>query len=194
MQALKDFFAGIPAPLKKLLEWAFVVLVVAIIAKVTGVQLTTPPPPVINVTTPAPVVTVVSLDDVLPSVTVQGTDPATADAARARDPHGNRKLLIAIARMKAGKQYAKENPPLTESEGMHLARSVPQDKIEASIAAANIDWKTVDAAPVGGPFLDWLKAHPEIVQQIIQIILTLITLFAKAILSPFCPWIVLFPV
>jgi len=94
--------------------------------------------------------------------------------AGARD---HRPVLLAIARARAGARYAKDND-LDRSVGVALARAVPQADIEAEMKKAGLSFADV---PIGGPLqglLDWLAAHPEFLEKLVQLLLVLIPLFA----------------
>ncbi len=143
--------------------WPLIVIVLTILGSALGLHITQKDGGVLIVPeTPGPAFTATA---------------ANAEAVAAKDPDRNRKILVAIARIKAGRQYAKEHE-LAESAGIALARAVPDANIDAALKAATVDFSAVPVGGVLSDFLAWLQAHPEIVQKIIEIILMLIPLFA----------------
>lgn len=146
-------------------NWKFVATILTILAAVAGVKFTTKEGPS---NLPPEVIVIIPGDDPAPNVVL-----GKSDAAR---PHS---ILYALCKIKAARLYAAEKD-LPFGAALHMARSVPDDKIASAIAEAKVN---LSGAPVGGPLqnlLDWIAAHPEVVQQIIQLILMLIPLFADA--------------
>ena len=148
------------------INWKFVALMLTIVGGIFGVKFTLQQGPP-NV--PPEVIIIVPGDD---SNAWMAQGPA---AVEARD---NRPVLFAIARIKAARMYHQEHPDTPFLQCLGLARAVPEAEVVNAVKAAGIKF---EGMPVGGPLqnlLDWIAAHPEVIQQIIQIILLLIPLFA----------------
>jgi len=96
---------------------------------------------------------------------------------QAKAGNNNRPVLTAIAKVRAAKLYAAEKD-ISFLSALTLARHVPDEQISAAAKEAGLSFESV---PVGGPIkdlLDWMAANPEFVAKLIQIILTLVPLFA----------------
>jgi hypothetical protein len=129
-----------------------------------------------NAMTKAPVVNVPPAVDnylLMPSP----VDLDVAAAMQAAPGQGHRPFLMELAKIKAGRRYAAEHG-MSDREGITLMRAIPQPDVDAAIAKANFSF---DAAPVGGPLtglLDWLKANPQFLENLVKIFLLLAPLFA----------------
>lgn len=103
-----------------------------------------------------------------------GADPLVLQA---KAGERNRPILTAIAKVKAAKIYAKEKDIALVS-ALTLARHVSDEQIATAAKEAGLSF---EAMPVGGPLqdlLDWIAAHPEFMEKLVQIILMFIPLFA----------------
>jgi len=104
----------------------------------------------------------------------EGTEPLVLQA---KGGERNRPVLTAIAKVRAAKLYAAEKD-ISFLSALTLARHVPDEQIATAAKEAGLSF---EAMPVGGPLqnlIDWIAAHPEFMEKLVQIILMLIPLFA----------------